>query len=1260
MQKFQVFSSVVLRCALALLSACALLAVFAGVVPTSAQSTNAQITGVVADSSGGAIVEALVSATNLNTGVVYTSTTNEAGLYVEPELVPGPYQIIVSKQGFGTVTQPRVVLRTGDHVTLNFTLKPGTLQEAVTVTGESVPIISMDQASSSHVLDNKMITELPQLNRNTLDLAAVTPAIQGKGPLSNNIESLGNASYLIANNGNSYAVSGGQVNGTSISVDGNQLQDAEFNAVNRSIPTPDTIGEFRVESGVLTAEHGRYSGGIISINTQSGTNLFHGRLFEYFRNQALNSNEWMSNALGVEKQPFHQNNYGASLGGPVYIPKLYSGKNRTFFFFGWEGERFSKKQNVQSSVPSLDERNGYFGSTIINYQNGNPVYAKIYDPFNGYMDGSGNWVRPEFPNDTIPTTAVTVPGQTTTFSQQSQLFLKYLPLWPEPNHAPAANTDHTNNYYSAISFQRPSDRYFFRIDHNFSNNHRLNFSFSRSSLTNLIGAPFFHAAASVTTDHDWSSAVNYTWVLSPTSILDVHLGFGVAKLVSTGVSGWGAQADPNIDTSQWPFDPLIINNPEKTTTQIPPGLSISGYTGIGGSEFDSFINQTVNGTVAFTKVLHRHTLKFGYEQYFARFDENGGDHTGVAWVNAGGGSNEFWNNNDGLTGSPLAELMMGSSNFFQWGNWNIAPYGYNQAAYVMDDWKVNNKLTVQIGLRWDHDGARQSRYPKGSLMYDQFAKNVLTPNAGWDWSQVTSTVPGLSSLPEPAWLSQGATGRVVLLDTPEYPQKNLYKTDWLNFQPRLGISYAFNNNTVLHAGAGIIYQGLNGLSTDWFSFYYNSITFNQLATLNGQQWVSEFGNDHGLGTFPLQSSGANLGYFPPVTTNAAYGYQTFGAAANLDQAGTTIGHFNSPEDYMWTASLQRQLGKNWTFTVEYTGIRGIHLLMPVWNWSTNNIPLDYYKLGQHLNDQVPNPFYGQSQTFSSQPTLPLSQLLGLSPQYTNLSPGQATWGKSLSNFVNFQAQTRRYHGLALLASYSIRKTLTNTGGKDIQHSGPAGRGILQNPHDLMEGYGLALYEQPQTLLLNYSYDLPFGRGRRFLSGGSGWSQRLTDAFLGGWGLAGVSTYHPKGTPVLVPNVSGGTTAPGAALRWSLDPGAKYTASTDYSRALAVNGSFTNTNPLGVFNSAAFVRTPDYSLSNAAFVFPNVRNPGDFSTDATMLKKFYFSQSETRWVEFRVEALNIFNHPNYGFIDNNPDSPTFGGINGKAGSRTMQLGLRIFF
>lgn len=1224
-----------------------------------AQSSNAQISGVVSDASGSSIPGAEVTASNRATGVPYTSHTNSAGVYVLSQLVPGTYSLAVTSAGFGKVTRSGLVVSTGDSLALNFTLTPGAVEQTVTVTG-AVPLISSDRANTSTVLDNKMITELPQLNRNTLDLTAVIPSVQGSGPLSDDIASLGNAAYLMANHGNSYSLSGGQVNGTSITVDGNQVQDSEFNASNRSIPTPDSIGEFRVDSGVLPASYGRYSGGIISMQTQAGTNEYHGRIFEYFRNQILNSNDWLNNATGVPRQAFHQNNYGVSIGGPVTIPHLYSGKNRTFFYFGWEGERFSQSQNVESTVPTLQNRLGDFSQTVINYQNGRPVYAQIYDPFHGAYDSQQNWVRPQFPGSVIPASA------TGNLSGQSKLFAHYIDLWPMPNHAPDADSDHTNNYWSTIHSSRPTDRFFLRVDENISNNHRINFNISRSFMTNNIPAPFFHAGQSVTTDDDWSGSLQYNWVVSPTSIIDAHIGFGTARLVSNGVSGLGSAPDPKIDVTTWGFDPLITGNNERSVSDIPPALTIPGYTPVGGSEFDSFINQTTNGTVAFTKVLSRHTIKVGYEQYFYRFDESGGDHTGVAWVNPGGGSNRDWNNNDGLTGSPLAELMMGSSNFFQWGNWNITPFGWNQAAYAMDDWKVNNKLTVQMGVRWDHDGGRQGRKPQGSLMYDINAKNVLQSNSSWDWSQVTSQVPELAGLPNPGWLSQGPTGRVALLDTKEYPQKNLYTTDWLNFQPRLGISYQLDNLTMLHASAGIIYQGLNGLSTDYFSFYYNSNTFNQIPSLDGQHWISEFSDDHGLGTFPLQPSGDHLGFNPPVTTNAGYWYQTYGGSANPDQGGSALlPHYDSPEDYMWGLSVQRQVGQNWLISAEYQGIRGIHLLMPTSNWSLNNVPVAYYQLGSKLQDQVPNPFYGQSQTFASQPTVPLYQLLGLAPQYQQVSPGQAAWGKSFSNFVNIQIQTRSNHGFTFLASYAIRKTLTNTGGKDIQHGAASNYGILQNPHNLMEGYGLALYEKPQTMKLNYSYDLPFGKGRQFMGAPQGIGAHILDGFMGGWGVAGITVWDPKGVPVLMPTVDGGVTAPGAALRWSLANSSYQKTNKNYNRGVFVNGSFINPDHTGIFNSQSFVRTPDYSFSNAPFVFANVRAPGDFSTDATLLKKFQFGDNVNRYLETRIEATNVFNHPTYGIpgqnaVDADPDSPTFGGINGKSGSRIMQIGLRLFF
>jgi len=1245
-----------------------------GLPQAKAQTSNAQISGLITDSSGAVIPGAEITAQNAATNVPYTAVSNGAGIYILQELLPGPYTVTVSAQGFGIVKQSGLVLMTGARISQNFVLKPGAVEQSVTVTAAQ-NLISSEDAASASVLDNAMITELPQLNRNALDLTATTPSIQGSGPPVDQIGNLGNSAYLIANTGNSYSVSGGQVNGTSISVDGNPVQEAEFNATNRAIPTPDSIGEFRVESGVLTADKGRYAGGIITMQTQSGTDAYHGRAFFYFRNENLNSNDWTSNSLDTPRQAFDQKNYGLAVGGPLRIPHLVNAHSQTFFYAAWEGERFSQGQEIISSVPTALNKDGDFSQTVINYSGGNPVYANIYDPFYGsytsdaakctgpladQYSGSGQcWVRPQFPGNKIPA------AYGTGVSGQSALFQKYLALWPEPNHEPQANTDFVANRYDKINITRPTDKYFLRLDKAIGNSQHLSGSISRSALTNDIPAPFLHAAESVTTDTDWSGSALYTLTLNPKTVLNVRLGVGVTNLFSNGVSGNGSAPDPNIDTSQWPFDSFIQNNDEKSTNEIPPVInacsgSVGCYTHVGGAEFDSFITQSTNGAVSVTRLIGRHALKLGYEQYFTRFTEQGGDKTGVAWVNPGGGSNQYWNQNEGFSGNQLAELMMGSANYFNWGNWNITPFGWNQAAYVMDDWKVNSKLTIQMGLRWDHDGARQGRHVPGSLMYDMKAKNVLTANSDWNWGQVTAGVPGLAGLTTPAWLSEGATGRVALLGTKEYPQKNLYTTNVVNLQPRLGINWALNDKTVFHLSGGMVDQGLNGLSTDWLSFYYNSNTFNQVSSTDGQHWVSEWGGDHGLPAFPAVTGG-NLGWVPPITNNTDYWYASYGAAGNFDQTGTTMDHFDTPMNYMWGLSVQRQLTNNWAITAEYLGVKGVHLLTNVWNWSLNNVPLQYYSLGDHLFDQVPNPFYGQSLNFSAQPTVQLSQLLGLSPQYagnTSTTPGQATWGKSFSNFANFQIQGRNYHGLELLAAYSIRKTLTNTGSTDIHVFGSTAGG-LQNPHDLMEGYGVAPYEMPQTLKLNYSYDLPYGHGRMWGSAPQGAGQHVLDAVAGGWSLAGITTWSVHGTPVRVPNVDGGNQAPGAALRWSFANNSFKKSGVSYQDALVVNGEFLNQSGAGVLDQTAFQRTPDFSLANSPVYFAGLRNPGMFTTDASILKRFYLGE-KSRYIEARLEALNILNHANFGSIINDPDSPVFGGVSGKSGQRVMQVGFRFFF
>lgn len=576
-----------------------------------AQSTNAQVTGLIADSSGASVPEVAIKATNIATNVEYPTVSNEAGAYVLPQLVPGRYKITASKPGFQTLLQSDITLRIGDRLSLNFTLKVGEIQTTLDVT-TTAELLTTADASYSTALDNQMITALPQLSRSTLDLTKVTPAVQGNGPT---LVGQGN-DQIVGLRGTSFALAGGQRNGTLITVDGILVQDLEVSNVNRAIPSPDAVGEFRVQTGVLTADVARYSGGSISISTQSGTNDYHGRLFYYGRNQNLNANSWQNNALGIEKQPFHQNNYGLAVGGPVSIPKVYKGKDKTFFFFAWEGERFSTSRLSQSSVPTEAERRGDFSQSIINYQNGQPVYARIFDMFNGHQDAQGNWIRPEFPNATISN------------GQQVALMRNYLNLWPLPNHAPDANTSSTNNFYAIIKSTRPTDRETFRLDHNFNEHHRMNARVSHYRASNIDPAPFFHGFGQASKDNDWTGSLQYHWIPSPSSVFEVRLGTAVAKLINTQ----GSDADPSIDTDKWPFDPTLFQGGLRSNNAIPPALTLGSYSQVGGLNYDQWTQQVLNGSVSFSKVWKRHTFKMGYEHFWALSIDRGGDASGATYV----------------------------------------------------------------------------------------------------------------------------------------------------------------------------------------------------------------------------------------------------------------------------------------------------------------------------------------------------------------------------------------------------------------------------------------------------------------------------------------------------------------------------------------------------------------------------------------------------------------------------------------------------
>jgi Carboxypeptidase regulatory-like domain len=1212
--------------------------------PAFAQTSNAEVSGLVTDSSGASVPGVKVTVVNTNTNVTVAAETNESGVYVVSQLVPGVYKVTITKTGFKTTERSNMVFRTGDRLSLNFTLEVGAVTQTIEVTS-AAPLLTTSDARNANVIDNKMISQLPQLNRNTLDYMSANPSVQGSGPVQMGASN----SYMVGLKGAQFTLAGGQPNGTSVSIDGANMNEGDSNVLNRAVPSPDAIGELRVQTGVLTADSGRYSGGIVTASTLSGTNRFHGKGFEYFRNQSLNANSWYNNNHNIVKDVSHQNNYGGAIGGPIWIPKLYNGRDRTFFFVAYEGQRFKTGSESQSTVPTAEERQGNFTDTIAHWDpvTGQPVPLHIFDPYNGYTDSNGNWVRPEFPNAKIPQSQWSKPGAA------------ILNLYPMPNHAPLFNTSNQNNYWSPIQSSFPIERLTVRVDENISAAHRLNVRVSRYNASNNTSAPFKDGQASTQNDLDWSGSLQYVWAASPSSVFEVRAGFSYSNLlIATGQA-----PDPSLDITTLGFDPMLFTSGNFSNKHILPGNDFGSiyYTPIGGYYPDRMPAQNFNATAAYTKIWGRHTIKVGFEYYHTAMHEYGGDPSGVDRMYAyNADTQQLWNadNNTGFAG---ASLLLGAATVDTYGQFNYSPFMRSFAGYVMDDWKVNSKLTVQIGLRIDHDGPKKMKYASTGVVWDLAAKNVLTPNANWNWSQVQATDPALASLAQPGWVANGVNGRAALLNTPEYPGNVIAYTDAAVPQPRLAISYALDNKTVIHASGGLIYQGLYGLNMDaGGNIYYGKDIFNQVLTLDGQHYISELGTGRGLGSFPVQPDGSHLGYVPAITTNANWYYNTFGQIPSPASGVANLmdRHQGSPQEVEWGLTIERQLGTSWVAKAEYTGIHGYHMVQPINAFQFTNVPTQYYSLGSHLYDSVPNPFNGQSAAFSGQPTIPLWHLLSQMPQYSSAGLGTGTVGYMKANYLNLQIQSRGYHGLVLLAAYTIRKTLTTSGGKDWRSGGP-GNGPLQDPNNLNEAYGPATYELPQRLLLDYSYDLPVGHGRQFMGNPSSFAGKILDNVIGGWGVAGITSFWPKGTIVAVPGVPNKNGAPNEAVRYSLN-GAYKSSSFDPSCALVRDGAFVSPSPCGYFNLAAFVRTPDYTFGNTAKYFPDVRNPGGFSTDGTVMKNFYFSEDHARYLNIRVEGVDFFNHPNYGTLRANPNSIGFGGLNGKSGNRIMQIGARIFF
>ena len=1201
----------------------------------SAQSGYAVLNGRVQDSSGAVVPNVPVTARNVLTDVVLNSVSNSDGYYSFLNLIPGTYTLTARQQGFKNLERTGVVLQVGDRLEVNLVLQVGDSSQQVTVTEQAL-LLRTDDAQSGMVVDNKRIQELPAYDRNVLAFASLVANVNGTD------EQAGQTT--------NFRINGGRSAQAEYYVDGVPVTTSYLHNVPSSIPSMEAVEEFNVVTNGMSAEYGRLSGGGIVLVTRSGTNQFHGSLYEYLRNQDLNANTWSANRYGQPIAVFHDNVFGGTIGGPLVIPKLYNGRDKTFFFFNYEGTRHvSGSSATLAGVPTALEREGNFSQSLI----GNGVPVMVYDPSSGAATASGDVIRQPYPGNIVPK------------SKFDPLSVAYLSYYPMPNTAPLPGSSDANNYVGNSLNPQSDGRWTGRLDQNWNSMQSTHFTITFDQNQNLnpgwLSPLQYGTVASGTS---YSTSLNHVWTLTPSTILEFRGGvIRTSTLSAQKVSA---------DTTTFKLDPLVQNLLGGVKGSLPLLSTGGNIASLGGGGVDNIFETNYNAQISLTKVMGKHTAKFGiehrryYTSLYGGFGSNVGNFSAGA---AQSGTSQSYLN-PGLSGYSFASWLLGevsqaSGNQYG-GPASLQPYW---GAYAEDSYKVTPKLTLTYGVRWDFEPPRSERYNR-QYYWDENYKWSITPDTGWSWNQVLQQA-GLNpaTTPTPTWMTSGILGRLALVNTTDYPGTTSQATHADHFSPHTGVAYQFLPRTVLRASYSMNWLTTTGnqlLDSADRNVGFGSISHISSGTgNNGLTYISTFSN-------PMPNG---FGYVSPTQNITALNYQIEGQWLDAPAYNIEPGY-----EHVVSFGIERQFGSDqhsWVVDLNYNGNFG--RMLPVWLGFGQHILPNAYNilspLGNALNTQVSNPFYGQvpAGTPTGGPMISLGRLYQLNPLYEEVwtsggsysnsasdAAGLSTWGVSNYNALTASIEHRFGGGFSFLANYTFSKLLQDTGS--IGNGQAQGTGEQAQPQaglGLGDVYGVAPSDFTHKFLFNYSVDLPFGRGKQFLSGVS----PIVDKFVGGWRLAGTTTFR-SGQPIQVYTPSGGVGGLGSAW-YNIGQGRNQRPLTVAGQPLglttdghtALVGS-ANYEPYA--NPAAFTLPTGFQLGNVPSTFGYWYGPGFSQWDMALMKEIGLGK-EGRHLQLRFEAQNAFNHMNAGLPVTGVTNSGFGQIITQFGNpRQAMVAAKLYF
>ncbi|MGH9468768.1 MAG: TonB-dependent receptor domain-containing protein [Terriglobia bacterium] len=1085
----------------------------------AAQDLRATINGTITDPSGAPVPGAQVQVTDAERGMQFHFISNRAGRYSSGPLLPGRYNLSVQATGFRKYVRTGILLHLSEQAGVNVSLQLGAVTQTVSISSRA-PLLDTETADRGAIIPPQLIDTLPNNGRDVFNLVFAMPGAyqpctcEGQGV---SITGVGHATFGI--NGSAGGASGRTPN-NGILLNGVSDQNGGNSATLQ--PGLYSVDEVQVKTSTYDAQYGRTGGGYVAMTTKAGTNTLHGIAFENLNNSALAANSWANNLHGKPKPSSIVSNYGFEVGGPVFIPKVYNGKDKLFFMVSWDRTPARSASGETGTVPTIAERSGDF-SGLTNAQG---QVVTIYDPTTTAPGASGGYTRSAFAGNIIPSGRINALGQ------------KVLNLYPSPS-GPGIGLAHTNNLFVLGPTSDVVNQWIERGDYRLSDRNRFYAQFGRTTETIynyglFADVPLIASGTSAPGENNsMQGVVDWTSTLTPTTIWDLRAGF--TRLEQNRNNSFSAG-----------FNPATLGFPASLVSQFYqlqfPEFVMGQFAQLGanGSINNDSEDQDVDVQASVAKAAGKHFIHAGA----------GFINYGTALVSPGNASGAYsftrqWTQrnplvSDSISGNEAADLLLGLPSSGDVDR-NPNPYYTSKdwALYVQDNWKVNPRLSLNLGLRWDYEtplAERHNRITRG------FAFGQASPLAA-----AVASAPGAANCPACAHLQGG-----LLFAGSSGTGRYAWNPDYSAFQPRLGAAFRLDQHTVLRGGFGM-YRLLTAMNEDGSLTTGFNVQTPLIASLDGGLTPAvSLANPFpgGLITPP----GSSLGLATLLGTSVPF------ASTN----------FPAPPSYQWSFGLERSLPAQIVVDASYIGNKTTGYPL---NASLDFIPTS--QLGQpvsHYTAKVTNPFAGLLPANSSLngATIPLEDLQVAYPQFSGVTEMNVPIGWSRYDSLQVSGTRRFASGAFVMVNYTIskalmRQTLVNPQGFSL--ADPAESNIEET---------LTPFDIPQKLDLLGTYNLPFGHGERFAAS----VPTIVNGAIGGWRL-GWNVTLQSGFPVPYPNAA------------AIKPGSANLSGSQQNILQWFNTS--------LFPNVA--GPAPFTLQTFPTMFPNVRYMGFDDWDFSLMKDF---------------------------------------------------------